>query len=119
MKALVASILVCFLSVADPLAAEEVSFSGTVIRCEPPNILVHTWDFEDTYSEVTYELEELGDRVRLVLTHRRLTADEMLGVLGGWHTHLDILEDVLEGKEPEAFWKMHTAHEAEYERRYN
>ena len=67
-----------------------------------------------------YELEEIEDKVRLVLTHRRLASDnEVLSVSGGWHTHLDILEDVLEGREPEAFWKQHGPIEEEYERRYS
>ena len=98
---------------------EKVSFSGTVTRCEPPRVLAYTWDFDEEHSEVCYELTELGDQVRLVLTHRKLaTDDEILSVSGGWHTHLDILADVLDGREPAAFWKSHTAHEAEYERRF-
>lgn len=97
---------------------EKVVFSGTVTRCEPPHILAHTWDYEDTASHVCYELKEEGDQVRLVLTHSRLTGrDEMQSVCGGWHTHLDILVDVLQGREPQPFWKVHTALEAEYEQR--
>jgi uncharacterized protein YndB with AHSA1/START domain len=98
---------------------ETMSFGGTVTRCEPKTLLAHTWDFENEYSEVCYELEEVGEQVRLVLTHRRLTSyDEIISVSGGWHTHLDILEDVLSGREPQAFWKTHTPLEAEYERRF-
>jgi hypothetical protein len=75
--------------------------------------------FEDEHSEVCFELEEDGEQVRLVLTHRRLSSyDEIISVSGGWHTHLDILEDVLNGREPQAFWKTHTPIEAEYERRF-
>ncbi len=98
--------------------AGKVSFSGTVTRCEPPHLLAHTWDFKDEASEVCYELEEQGDKVRLVLTHRKLDTDDMvLSVSGGWHTHLDILVDVLAGRPSRPFWKTHTALEAEYERR--
>jgi uncharacterized protein YndB with AHSA1/START domain len=98
---------------------ETMSFGGTVTLCEPPHRLAHTWDFEDEHSEVCYELEEAGDKVRLVLTHRKLaTYDEIISVSGGWHTHLDILEDVLGGREPKAFWEAHTPLEAEYERRF-
>ena len=98
---------------------EQMSFGGTVTRCEPPRLLAFTWDFEDEPSEVCYELQEAGDRVRLVLTHRKLTShDEIISASGGWHTHLDILEDVLNGREPQAFWKAHTPLEAEYERRF-
>ena len=98
---------------------ERPTFSGTVTRCEPPRLLAHTWDFENDPSEVCYELEEVGDRVRLVLTHRKLASfEELISASGGWHTHLDILEDVLGGREPKAFWKTHTPLEAEYERRF-
>jgi uncharacterized protein YndB with AHSA1/START domain len=97
---------------------EELLFGGTVTRYEPPHALSHTWDFEDEFSEVCYELEEQGDKVRLVLTHRRLeSTDVVLSVSGGWHTHLDILVDVLNGREPRAFWKTHTIFEAEYVQR--
>jgi len=98
---------------------EEMSFGGTVTRCEPPYVIAHTWDFEDEQSEVSFELEQKGDMIRLVLTHRELSSlDEVLSVCGGWHTHLDILADVLEDREPQPFWKMHAPLDAEYERRY-
>ena len=98
---------------------ERPSYRGTVTQCEPPRLLAHTWDFENDHSEVCYELEEVGDKVRLVLTHRKLASrDEIISASGGWHTHLDILEDVLSGREPQAFWKTHTPLEAEYERRF-
>ncbi|NNE04363.1 MAG: SRPBCC family protein [Xanthomonadales bacterium] len=97
----------------------EMRFAGNVTRWDPPNAVSHTWDFNDEESsEVCYELEAVGDQVRLVLTHRRLESnDTVLSVSGGWHTHLDILADVLEGREPRAFWKAHAANEAEYEKR--
>ena len=99
---------------------KKVAFGGTVTRYDPPRALSHTLDFENQQSEVCYELEAVDDKVRLVLTHRRLNSDnEVLAVSGGWHTHLDILEDVLEGREPEAYWKSHQPIEAEYERRYS
>lgn len=97
---------------------EHVSFSGKVTRCEPPRILSHTWELDSERSEVCYELEEQGDKVRLVLTHRRLQSTEKVtSFCGGWHTHLDILNDVLHGREPSPFWKAYTTLEAEYERR--
>jgi uncharacterized protein YndB with AHSA1/START domain len=99
---------------------ETTSFGGAVTRCEPPNLLAHTWDYEGQSSEVCYELERQGNQVRLVLTHRRLASyDEVISVSGGWHTHLDILEDVLGGREARAFWKTHSPLEAEYERRFS
>ncbi len=53
----------------------------------------------------------------LVLTHRRLTPTEMLGVAGGWHTHLGILVDHLNGRTPQPFWSTYAPLEAEYEQR--
>jgi len=95
--------------------AGEIPFKGTVTRWDPPHAVSHTWEFGEESSEVCYELEEVGDKVRLVLTHRRLeTSDTILSVSGGWHTHLDILVDVLEGHEPDAFWKKQATLEAEY-----
>lgn len=96
--------------------AGEIPFNGAVTRWDPPYAVSHTWEFDDTESsEVCYELEEVGDKVRLVLTHKRLaTSDTVLSVSGGWHTHLDILVDVLDGQQPKPFWKAQEAHEAEY-----
>jgi uncharacterized protein YndB with AHSA1/START domain len=97
---------------------EKMSFSGRVTRCDPPHLLAHTWEADGDYSEVEYVLSTVDDKVRIVITHTRLNEDEVLGVSGGWHAHLDILGDVLEGQTPRAFWKNHTALEAEYESRY-
>lgn len=97
---------------------EKMTFTGTVTHWDPPNAVTHTWEFGEEASEVSYELEPVGDKVRLVLTHRRLdSADTVLSVSGGWHTHLDVLVDVLEGREPKPFWKTHQAIEAEYAER--
>lgn len=93
----------------------KVSWQGRVTRCDPPHLFAHTWEFGDEHSEVEYTLSEQDDKVLLVLTHRRLKDDdEALAVSGGWHTHLDILGDVLEGQTPRPFWKSYTALAAEY-----
>jgi uncharacterized protein YndB with AHSA1/START domain len=97
---------------------EKMSFSGRITRCNPPTLLAHTWEADGDFSEVEYVLNAIGDKVQIVITHTRLNEDEVLGVCGGWHAHLDILDDVLEGQTPRAFWKNHTALEAEYESRY-
>ena len=55
----------------------------------------------------------------LVVTHRRLAArKDMVSVAGGWHAHLGILTDVLEGREPRPFWTTHAAVATEYEKRF-
>lgn len=97
---------------------EKMSFVGRVTRCEPPHVLEHTWEFGEESSLVCYELSEQDDRVRLVLVHRRLeTADTVLSVSGGWHTHLNLLEDVLAGNKPRPFYSMQLKYESEYGRR--
>lgn len=97
---------------------EAMSFVGKVTRCEPMTTLEHTWEFDDEYSLVRYELIEQGDKVRLVLTHSRLeTTDKVLSVSGGWHTHLNVLEDVLNGDSRRPFYRMQTQFESEYRER--
>lgn len=99
---------------------EKMSYTGTVTKCEPKTLLAHTWvGDEGEASEVTYELEQRDDGVLLTLTHRRLQPDMVLGASGGWHTHLDVLADVLEDREPKPFWRTHTALETEYGSRFS
>jgi uncharacterized protein YndB with AHSA1/START domain len=99
--------------------AGEVASHGHVLRSEPPRLLSYSWgEGKGDHSEVTFELSEQGVMVRLVLTHRRLKdRGTRLSVAGGWHTHLDILADVLAGRTPAAFWPRLERVEAEYERR--
>lgn len=96
-----------------------VGFTARILRCEPPRLLSHSWGGNPgEESEVTYELFPRGDEVLLVLTHRRLSSrDGLLSVSGGWHTHLDILRDLLNGEAPKPFWSTHARLESEYERR--
>lgn len=98
---------------------KESFMHGRVTICEPPRRLAYTWgEKTGEDSEVTFELTKRADKVLLVLTHRRLgSRDTMLGAAGGWHAHLDILADRLEGRAPASFWPTHTRLEAEYDRR--
>ncbi len=87
--------------------------SATVIACEEPHLLSFSWGDD---GEVSIELSTAGDKVRLVLTHRKLPADrdQRIGTLAGWHNHLRVLEDRLAERDPEGFWKAHMRLEAEY-----
>lgn len=96
---------------------------GRVIVCEAPHLLVMTWtDHADAPSvfdsEVSFELAAHGERedarVHLVLSHARLHAHELGSVAAGWHTHLGLLDDQLNGRPPRPFWRTHTRLEAEY-----
>ncbi|MGQ0589771.1 MAG: SRPBCC family protein [Sphingosinicella sp.] len=93
----------------DEVAPEKWSgehrMKGHIVKVDPPRLLVHTWDEESSESEVSFELTEVGDKVRLVLTNRRLpNRGELVGVSGGWHAHLDVLQEVLEGGRRSRFW---------------
>jgi uncharacterized protein YndB with AHSA1/START domain len=97
---------------------EETRVRGKVTECDAPRVLQYTWDEgSDAFSEVRFELTAEHDgSVLLVLTHRRLVGREtILSVAAGWHTHVDILIDRLNGREPEGFWRKHTRVEADYE----
>lgn len=99
--------------------AEGAAFTGRITQCEPPRLLSFTWGGEPSAnSEVTFELTPRGKDALLVLTHRRLAnREEMLSVASGWHAHVDILIDYLNGREPPGFWSAHTKLEAEYQKR--
>ncbi len=45
--------------------------------------------------------------MRLTLTHRKIPdRDFALGVSGGWHSHLEMLQHRAKGKTPPAFWDI-------------
>jgi uncharacterized protein YndB with AHSA1/START domain len=77
-----------------------------VVHIEPPKLLTIRWgDDSAAASEVTFELTPQGDATQLVLTHRRLPdRKETVSVSSGWHAHLDVLDDVLHGRQPHGFW---------------
>jgi uncharacterized protein YndB with AHSA1/START domain len=95
--------------------------SHEVIRCEPPRLLSLTWGggTADVPSEVTFELTPQSDKVLLVLTHRRLAGRAMaVDVASGWHSHLAVLVERLDGQEPaDAFWSIFSRMHDDYEGR--
>jgi uncharacterized protein YndB with AHSA1/START domain len=95
---------------------EGAEMPARVIACDPPRLLVHSWrETGAPDSEVSFELSEKDEGTLLVLTHRRLpNRAEMVGVAGGWHTHLDLLADILAGRPKRPFWSSHQRVAAEY-----
>lgn len=95
---------------------------GEVLIWDPYTLLSYTWDEgDDELSEVTFELTQLErNQVKLVLIHTKIpdSKDFKIGVSAGWHTHLNILRNVLEGKNPGSFWNVHMPLEQEYEKKY-
>lgn len=92
-----------------------ITFPGTVLRCEPPHLLVHTFGGSD--SEVTFELKPHGEQVQLILTHRAKGDDlpDLHDFASGWHSHTNLLVALLEGKPRPPFWATHTRLKAYYE----
>ena len=82
------------------------SMDARVTRCEPPHVLAFTWGKRvEALSEVVIELSERGNEVLLVLTHERLpNHKDLLGISGGWHAHLDVLVEHLNGRVSHGFW---------------
>ena len=98
---------------------EGYSMTGEVLEADPPRRVVYTWpEGNGGESEVSFELAERGDKVLLTLTHRKLGRRSLIvGVGGGWHSHLAVLEARLEGRDPPPFWPMVERLDREYEAR--
>ena len=81
---------------------EGMTSVANVLTYDPPRLLVIGWEG----GEVSFKLEEAGDKVKLTLTHSNLPEDpeRRVGTMAGWHTHLDIMVDRLSGKDPKGFW---------------
>jgi uncharacterized protein YndB with AHSA1/START domain len=81
---------------------------GRVVESSPPRRLVLTWASpadearEERHSRVTFEIEPIGDIVRLTVTHDRLEpGSEMLeAIKRGWPKVLSSLKSLLEVGRP-------------------
>jgi len=82
-----------------------VADSGEVLEIEPPRKLVLSWRNEfrpevraEGYSRLTYELEAVGESVKLTVVHEMDRPDSKLieGVSSGWPHILASLKSLLE-----------------------
>ncbi len=81
----------------------------TITRIDPPRLLAFTWD-EGKNGEVVIELDDLGERTRLTLTHSGIASrDGAINFGGGWGAHLDVLVKRLRGEPVANFWDLHAA----------
>jgi uncharacterized protein YndB with AHSA1/START domain len=86
---------------------------GRVTRLQPP----HAIEFDtDVHGRLLWELEPDGDGTRLTLTvTAELPDDYLASVRAGWHSHLDFLDDALDGRPvdwpnwPKHVWEEHNA----------
>jgi uncharacterized protein YndB with AHSA1/START domain len=97
-----------------------MSFTGKVLRCEPPRLIEFTWvESHGGTSEVTFELAPRDAQVMLTITHRKIpNREELLDIAGGWDVHTGILDDVLANRAPRGFWSTHERLLGEYSRRF-
>jgi len=81
---------------------------GKVIESSPPRRLVITWAnpadeaSEGKHSRVTFEIEPIGDVVRLTVTHDQLEPGSEMhqGIMKGWPKVLSSLKSLLETGRP-------------------
>jgi DNA-binding transcriptional ArsR family regulator len=78
--------------------------TGEIVEVDPKRRLVHSFRFQksdDPASKVTYDIEEMGDVVKLTLTHEFESEDETFkGTSEGWPSILSGLKTLLETGEP-------------------
>jgi uncharacterized protein YndB with AHSA1/START domain len=94
---------------------EEHRLQSRIIDIDPPRKLVFGWHDE---AEVAMTLEPKGAEVLLRIVHSRLpNRPNIVGVSAGWHAHLDLLADIMNGRKPDPFWGDLVRLREEYERR--
>lgn len=93
-----------------------MSMSAKIIAVDAPYMLHMTWaEGGADESEVKFELENVGEKVRLTLTHSKLfDRDLLIGVAAGWEAHVAIMIDNIEGVKPRPFWSNHMLLEERY-----
>ncbi|TXH38259.1 MAG: SRPBCC family protein [Rhodospirillaceae bacterium] len=106
----------------DGPAAQRPMIRGTVTRCDEAQLLAFTWrdatsGIDAPETEVCFELSQQGEKTALTLIHRRLPAEWLAPVGGGWHLLLEDLQNCLLGRQPEPFMARAQAIFPEYETR--
>lgn len=89
---------------------DDAVVGGTITRRESGQSLSHGWDYgPDARSEVSWTLDDGGNRTVLRLLHRGLPVDQARGYLPGWHAYFDRLASALAGEQPHGFGELYTA----------
>jgi uncharacterized protein YndB with AHSA1/START domain len=96
----------------------ECDVNGRITQYDPPHLLSYTWGDGPEASEVTFQLSGRDEDVLLVITNRRLgDRATMANAASGWHAHLALLSDHLNGRVSRPFWTTKVRMEAEYAKR--
>lgn len=73
-----------------------------MLEADPPRRLVTSWfqpryaDDPARHSRVAYDIELMGEKVRLTVTHTDLTEEGLRDISGGWPAVLSNLKTLLE-----------------------
>lgn len=95
----------------------EHSMQSRITELDAPYRLTFTWG---ETSDVSFQLEDAGEKVLLTVTHRRLPDRNTTLMVGpGWHAHVDILAARLKGEDPEPFWDNWNRLKTEYDERFS
>jgi uncharacterized protein YndB with AHSA1/START domain len=75
---------------------------GEVLESDPPRRLVPTWaapdraDDPERTSRLAIDIQDLGGKVKLTITHTELTEQALKDISGGWPAVLSNLKTLLE-----------------------
>lgn len=100
----------------------KVFFKGDLLIFEPLEMIKFNWPSEHGHpsSVITISLTEVDGGVELYLVHELISKqNELIDASTGWHTHFDILEDVLEGSNRRDFWSRHDLLESLYSKKFS
>ena len=114
--------------VADHVGGEvrfDMGAEGRITAFEPPHVLEYTWNERELSrgpildTLVRWELAQTGNRVRLTLAHKRLSAAEAIAHGAGWHAFLDCLSASVDGREPPHLMERFAQLQGEYNKRHS
>jgi uncharacterized protein YndB with AHSA1/START domain len=86
---------------------------GRVLEYDPPRVFEHTFG-DESNGIVRWELEPVGDECRLVLKHTVEKPESLASFASGWHTHLAMMADLLDGSPRPWDWDEWNANFARY-----
>jgi uncharacterized protein YndB with AHSA1/START domain len=88
------------------LPGKSADVVGEVLGADPPRRLVTTWAAPDSLGDpektnrATYDIEDVGGKVKLTVTHTDLSDQDLKDVSGGWPAVLSNLKTLLETGRP-------------------
>jgi len=75
---------------------------GQVRLWEPPSVFEVDWNEPALRSILHIEIAAAESGSTLVLDHRNVTSEASIGMGAGWHAHLELLSELVEGGDPTA-----------------